>query len=328
MTIRDRVEDWIEAHPTLPDIELPGKPRRAGVPLSATPTSPSDPLFGNPVIGRIGSPDADPNSGFRLTRGYADESMPEYGPHDGNDVGNGKSGDPIVAMRAGKVYKAYRDDASGGALIVRIDHGDGWTTGYAHMSRIDVAVGDQVSEGEQIGLLDSTGWVTGAHIHFDTSDPGGNRVDPWPRLRQNAEADMMIPGYQDRIDNRQTRTTDAAKFRLDPSTSNPELAILVEGALIIPTARVKGQAVGTAPDKTDWYANVKTEGLPGDEAYLGYLHSSVLTRTSDGKGVKLDPIESTGASAADVDAAERAAADAVRDAGVSALNSKAKEYGA
>jgi hypothetical protein len=312
-------------HPTLPDIELPGKPSRPGAPTQYG-TVPER-YFGNPVQGRVApyGGSYDPATEYVVTRPFADESMPEYGAHDGLDLGNGSSGDLIVAMDSGEVYQAFFDQASGGAAIVRVDHGGGWSTGYAHMSTIDVAVGQQVTKGQRLGKLDTTGWATGAHLHFDTSYQNG-RVDPWQRLEQNMST--TLPGYQDRIDNRQTRTTDVANFRAAPNTDGDPIGQLAAGALIIPIARCKGSAVGSAADKTDWYANVKTEGLPGDEAYLGYLHSSVLTRTSDGRGVKLDPIESSGASPADVDAAEKAAADAVRDAGVSALNSAAKTYGA
>ena len=283
----------------------------------------ADRSFGNPVPGSIG-PEGGPggSEGFLVTQGFGDEAT-DYGPHDGLDVANGKSGADILAMDAGTVYQAFFDTASGGAGIVRIDYGDGWTGGYAHMDQLYVSAGQKVTRGQRIARLDNTGWSSGAHLHMDTTYQNQRR-DPWPLLAQNQEDSMIVEGYADRIDNRQVRTTDAAKFRLHPNTSEPELAVLGEGALVIPIARCKGQAVGTAPDKTDWYANVKTEGLPGDEAYLGYLHSSVLTRTKDGKGVQLDPIEDTG----DEAGASKSAADAVRDAGVSALNTAAGKYGA
>ena len=150
--------------------------------------------FGNPVKGRIGPVGhPDPSSGMVVTSPFGPRG--DSGNHDGLDIDNGgPSGDPILAMRSGRVYQAFTDQASGGAKIVRIDHGDGWTTGYAHLDRIDVSVGEQVDEGEQIGTLGSTGWVTGPHLHMDTSYQNERR-DPWPLLRQNQEeeVDMEVP---------------------------------------------------------------------------------------------------------------------------------------
>jgi murein DD-endopeptidase MepM/ murein hydrolase activator NlpD len=141
----------------------------------------SAPPFGNPIRGLIGPYGGapDPDSGFRVTRPYADESMPQYGPHDGLDIGNGQSGADILAMADGEVYQAFFDAASGGAGIVRIDHGGGWTTGYAHMSTIRVSAGQRVAKGAHIADLDTTGWATGAHLHYDVTE-GGRRRDPWP----------------------------------------------------------------------------------------------------------------------------------------------------
>ena len=282
-------------------------------------------MFGNPVKGRIGFGSADVDSGFRLTRPFDDGSLPQYGKHDGCDAGNGKAGDPIIAMRAGKVTYAGFDPAAGGAGIVRLDHGDGWSTGYAHLQRIDVRAGQSVSKGAQLGQLGNTGWSHGAHIHFDTTYQGQRR-DPWPMLEQQRGAadNMVIEGFLAHVQNRKTKTTDAANFRASPSTKAEVIGQLVAGASIIPIARCKGTAVGSAPDKTDWYANIKTEGLPGEAAFLGYLHSSVLTRTSDGKAVLFSEAEDTG----DEAGAAKAAADAVRDASVKAANDAAKQYGA
>jgi murein DD-endopeptidase MepM/ murein hydrolase activator NlpD len=62
--------------------------------------------------------------------------------------------------------------------VVYIDHGNGVVTGYFHMSHQEVAVGDTVERGQEIGLVGSTGRVTGPHLHWSarfgalTIDPG------------------------------------------------------------------------------------------------------------------------------------------------------------
>lgn len=66
----------------------------------------------------------------------------------------------------------------GYGYMVMIDHGNGWQTVYAHLSRVDVACGQSVGQGQRIGLAGSTGNSTGAHLHFETRFEGGF-VNPW-----------------------------------------------------------------------------------------------------------------------------------------------------
>lgn len=141
-------------------------------------------MFGNPIRGRIGRlRHPDPVSGFVVTRAFNDGSFPQFGPHDGLDVDNGgPPGDPIVAVADGRVSRALTD--SSGARIVRIEHADGWSSGYAHLQDIFVRVGQQMKRGEQLGTLGATGHATGPHLHFDISR-FDKRLDPWPLLEQN-----------------------------------------------------------------------------------------------------------------------------------------------
>jgi murein DD-endopeptidase MepM/ murein hydrolase activator NlpD len=56
---------------------------------------------------------------------------------------------------------------NGYGQIVIIDHGNGLTTRYGHLSGIDVEVGRQIARGEQIGRVGSTGRSTGPHLHYE-----------------------------------------------------------------------------------------------------------------------------------------------------------------
>jgi murein DD-endopeptidase MepM/ murein hydrolase activator NlpD len=58
-----------------------------------------------------------------------------------------------------------------GYLVV-LDHGGGWETRYAHLSRIDVRVGERVAQGAVVGLVGSTGASTGPHLHFEVRRDG------------------------------------------------------------------------------------------------------------------------------------------------------------
>jgi murein DD-endopeptidase MepM/ murein hydrolase activator NlpD len=72
---------------------------------------------------------------------------------------------PVYATAPGVVtYAGYRDDYG---KIVEIDHGNGLSTRYAHLSRYIVSVGQQVSGHAQIGFLGSTGRATGPHVHYE-----------------------------------------------------------------------------------------------------------------------------------------------------------------
>ena len=87
--------------------------------------------------------------------------------HTGIDITMGGAyGKPIVASKSGVVkYVGYQGNGYGNYLIV--DHGDGYSTLYAHCSSIAVSTGQQVSQGQTIAYIGSTGWSTGPHLHFE-----------------------------------------------------------------------------------------------------------------------------------------------------------------
>ncbi len=87
----------------------------------------------------------------------------------------GPAGAPIVASDGGKVVFAGWNDSYGNYVIV--DHGDGISTLYAHMSAICCAVGEYVGQGWKIGEMGMTGRATGNHVHFEVRI-NGVRQDP------------------------------------------------------------------------------------------------------------------------------------------------------
>lgn len=86
------------------------------------------------------------------------------------------TGTPVVAVAAGTVTHAGTDGSYG--LKVEITHEDGSATWYAHMSRLDVTVGEIVQSGVSIGAVGATGNVTGPHLHLELRPDGGGPVDP------------------------------------------------------------------------------------------------------------------------------------------------------
>lgn len=94
--------------------------------------------------------------------------------HTGVDLGAGE-GTPIYATRSGTVTTATYSDVYGN--YVTINHGDGYSSLYGHMTHYVVSAGEYVSQGEVIGYVGSTGWSTGAHLHF-TIYYNGSTVNP------------------------------------------------------------------------------------------------------------------------------------------------------
>ncbi|MDT4897337.1 MAG: hypothetical protein QOH25_2414 [Acidobacteriota bacterium] len=84
--------------------------------------------------------------------------------HKGQDISAPK-GTPVKAAADGSVVIAGW--LKGYGWVVYIDHGNGISTRYGHLSRIDVAVGQMLKQGEQLGLVGSTGRSTGPHLHYE-----------------------------------------------------------------------------------------------------------------------------------------------------------------
>jgi murein DD-endopeptidase MepM/ murein hydrolase activator NlpD len=96
--------------------------------------------------------------------------------HEGIDIGAG-TGTPIRAAKAGTVV--FAGVMSGYGNVIIVDHGGGFSTLYAHQSRLGASRGADVSQGEVIGYVGSTGHSTGPHLHFET------RVNGSPRNPRN-----------------------------------------------------------------------------------------------------------------------------------------------
>lgn len=113
----------------------------------------------------------------RLTSGFGLRMHPILGYarfHRGLDIG-APSGTPIVAAIDGIVSRAGW--AGGYGNQVRLDHAGGIGTSYSHMSRIAVAPGIRVRQGQIIGYVGSTGLSTGPHLHYEMYR-AGQVIDP------------------------------------------------------------------------------------------------------------------------------------------------------
>jgi murein DD-endopeptidase MepM/ murein hydrolase activator NlpD len=110
---------------------------------------------------------ASPMEFSRVTSGFAMRFHPilnQWRAHTGIDYGAPK-GTPVRTVGDGRVDFAGVQNGYGNVVIVRHNAAD--ATVYAHLSRVDVRVGQAVTQGQRIGAVGATGWATGPHLHFE-----------------------------------------------------------------------------------------------------------------------------------------------------------------
>ncbi len=101
--------------------------------------------------------------------------------HAGVDIG-GPVGTAIYATRSGAVTRSQCGWNGGYGCYIIIDHGNGVTTLYGHEAKLYVSVGEEVAQGQTIGLMGSTGRSTGPHVHFEVR-VNGVRQNPLRYIR-------------------------------------------------------------------------------------------------------------------------------------------------
>jgi murein DD-endopeptidase MepM/ murein hydrolase activator NlpD len=120
---------------------------------------------------------ASPMEFSRITSGFAMRFHPlakSWRQHLGVDYA-APTGTPVRTVGDGVV--TFSGWQNGYGNVVQIDHGNGRSTLYAHLSRKDVRVGQRVQQGTRVGAVGSTGWSTGPHLHFEFR-VGGEHQDP------------------------------------------------------------------------------------------------------------------------------------------------------
>ncbi len=151
-----------------PDIETFAFPELPPVTAVAEPAGPmtrpiafEEPVRGFAINSRFGMRRLGGEPGARMHKGV-DIAAPQ--------------GTTVYSAAEGRIVRiGHQPEGYGNFIEMR--HPNGMTTMYAHLSRIDVASGDRVLAGERIGLVGSTGYSTGPHLHFEVRR-GGTQVNP------------------------------------------------------------------------------------------------------------------------------------------------------
>jgi len=126
----------------------------------------------------------------RLMGGFGERTDPFSGEgamHTGVDI-SAPPGTPVRTTADGIV--TFAGWYSGYGQLVVVDHGGGYETYYAHLSRFTVVDGQEVRRGEQIGAVGSTGRVTAPHLHYEVRI-GGNPVNPHQYLARAGVMQMV-----------------------------------------------------------------------------------------------------------------------------------------
>lgn len=161
------------APPTDPHDALRGAPN--GPPTLSQALPEGMPHFIVPVAGR-------PSSGYGLR---TDPIKGGTINHPGFDLA-AAVGTPVSAAAAGTITHAGPAGTYGNLVTVR--HENGFETRYAHLSAVDVQVGDHVAAGQDVGKVGTTGYSTGPHLHFEVRQDG-QAIDPAPLLPLNRSLD-------------------------------------------------------------------------------------------------------------------------------------------
>lgn len=157
----------VEPQPYLPDAE-------AAVEAEAVPVAPPVTAVveaAGPVTRQIAF--EAPVRGYRINSLFGLRRLGGEGksrPHRGVDIA-APTGTGVFSSAEGEVIRTGYQPTGYGRFI-ELRHPNGMTSLYAHLSRIDVASGDRVSGGERIGLVGSTGYSTGPHLHFEIKRDG------------------------------------------------------------------------------------------------------------------------------------------------------------
>ncbi len=113
----------------------------------------------------------------RVSSDFGPRTHPIHGDrrmHGGVDL-PAKAGADVLAAQGGEVVRS--GSRGGYGLMIELKHPGGTTTRYAHLSRLDVQVGDTVRRGVRIGAVGATGSATGPHLHFEVRE-NGQPTDP------------------------------------------------------------------------------------------------------------------------------------------------------
>jgi uncharacterized protein YgiM (DUF1202 family) len=191
---------------------------------------------------------------------------------DGLDI-DGDTGDKVVAVADG--YVKYADYSSTAGNFIEVLHANGIMTRYMHFSELSVKTGDNVKQGQQIGLIGSTGRSTGSHLHFEVRTGAsktdiGTAVDPVPYLKGTSTISDV---FEVNAKSGQTgSTTTDVNLRSEHKIGNNIIKVLPKNTSLTVASKI-GEWYKITAESSTGYVYYKYVNLDGDAG-----GSSTLTR--------------------------------------------------
>lgn len=184
-------------------------------------------------------------------------------------------GDSVVASASGRVSRVENTGSTSYGRWIEIDHGSGYRSRYAHLSVQRVSVGQQVSRGQRIGDVGSTGGSTGPHLHFEQRLNGtaikivfnGSQIFYWgTRSYTSRNCGGTFTGVVNTAGSPLT-------IRSGPSTSYAAVGSVADGATVSIRCQTRGQTItGTYGTTSLW-----------DHIGTGYVSDAYVYTGSDGQ---------------------------------------------
>ncbi len=153
-------------------------------------------------------------------------------------VGKNYTIDTVLAHTEGTVIytqtgQSNNQGSTGNASygnFVKINHGSGWFTLYAHLDRVNVKVGDKVTKGQVIGYMGNTGNSYGAHLHFEVYKNNA-RTDPLNYLDVDLLSSTLKPVTRDENKDQLKVNVNDLRIRTGPSTTSSIIELATENSI-------------------------------------------------------------------------------------------------
>lgn len=130
----------------------------------------------------------------------------------------------VILIQTGRVNNPGSTGNESYGNFVKIDHGNGWQTLYAHLQSVDVVLGEEVIQGQLIGTMGNTGNSYGAHLHFEVWKDNV-RLDPYQYLDGNLFENIAEPVLKDEQKNQLKVNVIDLRIRKTPSVSSDILGL-------------------------------------------------------------------------------------------------------
>lgn len=215
---------------------------------------------------------------FPCGQTWAGQTRTGHSPQNAIDFNRtGDEGDPVVAAAAGKVTRVANTGNTSYGRWIEISHGNGYTTRYAHLQSQGVSVGQNVSQGQRIGRVGSTGGSSGPHLHYEQRHNGvairpvfdGATAYFWGTRNYKSKNKCGSGGVTGRVNTAGASLT----VRTGPGTGYAAVGSVADGTWVTITCQKRGQTInGTYGSSNLW-----------DKIGGGYIADAYVLTGSDGQ---------------------------------------------